>query len=95
MTYLAETDEKAAQLLAEMERAEFKAKATRDAVFLYATGTVAERTAIAGDSVEYKAAMADYFVTVQEYNTTKNKRTTETLIVDVWRSLNANRRQAA
>lgn len=95
MTYLATTDEEAAELLANMERAEFKAKAVKDALIKHGEGGLGDRTAAAGCSPEYTEAMDHYFAAVRAYNATKNKRQTEALIVDVWRSQNANRRQAA
>lgn len=95
LVYLAETDERAAELCADMERAEYKSKAVRDAVFLAESGTVAERTAKAGTSEHYQQSLAEYFTAVQAYNAVKNKRQTESLVIDVWRSMNANRRQAA
>ena len=93
MAYLATTDEEAAELLTEVERREYKAKAVRDTIFLHEAGTVAERTAKAGASQEYMDAMAGYFESVAAFHAVKNKRNTETLVIDVWRSLNANRRQ--
>lgn len=93
MSYLATTDEEAAQLLADMERAEFKAKAVRDALIKHGEGGLGERTAAAGCAPEYAAAMDAYFAAVRAFNAVKNKRQTEATVVDVWRSINANRRQ--
>jgi hypothetical protein len=91
--YLAETDEECAKLEANMERAEFKAKAVRDAFFLTLEGSVAERTAKAGCSDEYVKAMDDYFAAIEEFRKVRNKRNTETIVVDVWRSIQANQRK--
>lgn len=93
LTYLAETDEKAASLLSVSERYEFKARAIKDAMFMHLDGTVAERAAAAGSHAEYLAAMDCYFHALRDFHAVKNKRQTESLIVDVWRSLSANRRQ--
>lgn len=94
LTFLAESDLQAAELLAEMERAEFKAKAVKDAVFLHGEeGTVADRAAKAGSSADYHTAMARYFDAVKQYNAVRNKRQTEALVVDVWRSLESSRRK--
>jgi hypothetical protein len=96
MTYLANSDEDAAQLRADAERAEFKARAIKDAVFLHnpdSLKTVAEREAFAGSCDPYKSAMAEYFELLAKSEAVRNKRTTESLVVDVWRSINANRRQ--
>jgi hypothetical protein len=93
MHYLATTDEEAASLLANMERAEYRAKATRDIEFRHAEGTVAERAAIAGCASSYTDAMNEYFAAVQAFHSVKNKRQTEALVVDVWRSMESSRRQ--
>lgn len=92
LRFLADTDEECAALRAETERAEFKAKAVRDAVLKRAEGTVADRTAFAGSCDEYRAAMDDYFDVLRRYEAMRNKRGTEAIVVDVWRSANANRR---
>lgn len=91
LTYLAETDEPAAGLRADVERAEFKAKEIRDAVFLVVTGTVAERQAIAGTHKDYTAAMNDYFLAMRASDAMRNKRSTESIVIDCWRSLNSGR----
>jgi hypothetical protein len=95
LIYLSETDQTAAELTANAERMEFKAKAIKDALFLHEEGTVAERAAKAGAHKNYEIAMDAYFAAVQLAQATKNKRQTEALVIDVWRSLQANRRQAA
>jgi hypothetical protein len=92
--YLAETDETLAAAHVEMERAEFRAKATRDAIFLHSEGTVAERAAKAGVSTEYDEAMSLYFAALGGHDKIKNKRNTEELVIDVWRSIEASRRKA-
>ena len=91
LSYLAETDETCAQLRADMERSEFKAKAIRDALFMRLTGTVAERTAQAGASEEYETAMGRYFDYLSAWEHVKNKRQTESIVVEAWRSLNSSR----
>jgi hypothetical protein len=93
LRYLATTDEKVADLRVAMERAEFRAKAIKDTLFRHLDGSVADRQAEAGASNEYKAAMEDYFAALREYDAMNNKRKTEAIVVDAWRSLNAARRQ--
>lgn len=95
LMFLSGTDEECADLRAKMERAEYKAKAVRDAVFRHVEGTVADRTAQAGSSDEYMAAMNDYFDLLRMYEAMRNRRATETIVIEAWRSINANRRQAA
>jgi len=91
LSRLAKTDALSAELHMKAERAEFKAKAVKDAIFLRSEGAVAERQAKAGISDEYTAAMEDYFAAVQAYDTIKNERAREVLVIEVWRSLNSAR----
>jgi hypothetical protein len=93
LRYLATTDEKVADRRVEMERAEFKAKAIKDTLFRHLEGSVADRQAEAGASEEYRVAMDKYFEALREYEAMNNKRKTEAIVVDAWRSLNAARRQ--
>jgi hypothetical protein len=88
---LAETDAAVAGLHADVERAEFRAKAIKDAIFLRSEGSVAERNAIAGTHPEYSAAMETYFAALQAHDTVKNERSREVLIIDVWRSMSSAR----
>ena len=92
LTYLAETDEPCADLKANTERAEFKAEAIRDAIFLRTDGTVAERTAVAKASQEYADAKEAQFIVLAQYEAMRNKRTTEAIVVDVWRSMESSKR---
>lgn len=86
---LAKTDAMMAELHMKMERAEYKAKAVKDTVFLHCEGSVAERQAQAGVSPEYGQAMDEYFAAMQAHDTMKNERAREVLVIDVWRSLNS------
>lgn len=94
LTYLAESDLSFSEARVEMDRAEHKAKAVKDAIFHHETGTVAERSAKAGTSAEYNDAMEEYFAALGAWDYIKNKRHTEELIIDVWRSIEASRRRA-
>lgn len=91
LTKLAKTDNLAAELHMKAERAEFRAKATKDAIFLRMDGAVAERQAKAGVSPDYTAAMDEYFAALQAYDTIKNERAREVLVIECWRSLNSAR----
>jgi hypothetical protein len=86
---LAKSDALVAELHMKAERAEFKAKATKDAIFLRSEGSVAERNALAGTSEDYALAMESYFTALQAHDTLKNERSREVLVIDVWRSLNS------
>lgn len=91
--YLSDTDETCATLRADMERAEFRAKRTEQAIFKISDGTVAERTAVAKTSPDTEAAYEKHFQAMQDYWTVANRRATEAIVIETWRSLNANRRQ--
>ncbi len=92
MTYLATTDEKAADLKADVDRSEYKAKVIKATTFLHMTGTVAEREAGATQANETQDAYRAHFQAIRDYQAIANKRELERLVVEVWRSENANRR---
>lgn len=94
MVYLAETDELAATLRADMERSEYVAKAKESAVFKIADGTVADRQAFAKTHPEVEAAYSEHFDAAKAYWAVANKRSTEGLVLEVWRTIQANRRHA-
>jgi hypothetical protein len=94
IAFLSDTDEPCAGLRADMERAEWKAKRTKQAIFMIADGSVAERNAIADTSADTEAAYEAYFTKMREFDAMKNKRGTEAIVFEAWRSLNSNRRQA-
>jgi hypothetical protein len=91
--YLSDTDEPCAVLRSNMERAEFKAKQTKASIFRVSEGSVAERNAIADTSLDTELAYEDYFKAMLAFDAMKNRRATEAIVVETWRSLNANRRQ--
>jgi hypothetical protein len=93
LTYLAETDEEAAMLYANMERLDEMCKSVKDAIFLHETGTIPERQAKASNNQEYEDARHDYFRAVQAYKAVANKRSTEELVVRAWQTVSSNRRQ--
>jgi hypothetical protein len=93
LVYLAETDEEAAILFAQMERLEEQCRQVKDAVFLHETGTIAERQAKATNQQEYQDSLHDYFRAVQAYKAVSNKRSTEELVVRAWQTVSSNRRQ--
>jgi len=95
MDCLLETDVKCAALGADVERLEFKVKRTKAAVFLLSTGSVAERNALAETHENTEKAHAEYCKALEEFNAMRNKRATETIVFEAWRSLNSNRRQGS
>ena len=93
LRFLAETDLSCAEAKANMERAELKAKRIKQTVFLYSTGTAAERNATAEIDDQTVEAFDEYAEAVKAYAAIANKRETEKIVIDVWRSVQANRRQ--
>lgn len=95
MVYLAETDLPAAQAKARAKSLEQFGKTVKAFGFLEANGTVAEREATALTTKEYQDYLSQYEAAVVESEQFANKRATEAGIREVWRSLQANRRQGA
>lgn len=95
LAYLSDTDEPCANLRADLERAEWRAKRTKDAIFQISSGSVADRNAIAETSADTEAAWDKYFKALATFDAMKNKRATEAIVFEAWRSLNSNRRQAS
>jgi len=96
MTYLAETDEDAAKAKAKAKSLEQFGKTVKAFGFLEASGTVAEREAKSLTTEEYKKYLRAYEDAVMESEKSEkyaNKRASEAGIREVWRSLQANRRQ--
>lgn len=93
LVFLAETDEPCAVAKAEMERAEFRVKAAKQTVFLHEDGTVAERTARADLHPSVSEAVDAYCKAVATYQRLANKRSTESVVIDAWRTIQSNRRQ--
>ena len=94
LQYLIDTDEKAARARALMLGLE-KQEKTVLAVGLLDNpdGTVAEREARARTSQEYMVWREDYENAVADYEIYRNRRHTADLVIECWRSENANRRQ--
>lgn len=93
LRYLAESDLPAAEAKADMERREAKCKSVKQTIFLHSEGTVAERTAIADTHQGTLDAQAEYFESVSVYQHFANKRETERILIDLYRTICANRRK--
>jgi hypothetical protein len=94
LRFLATTDDQCAALRADMERTEFKAKAVKAAQFKLSEGSVADRNATADTSEETSRAYEEHFKAMHAYHSLANRRSTEAIVIDTWRSMNANRRLA-
>lgn len=93
LTYLSQTDEQSAKLKADVARREYACDLTRRRVFLLATGGVEERKAFAEVHEDVQRAESERADAILAYEKIKARRTTEALVVDVWRSIEASRRQ--
>lgn len=94
LRYLAITDEAYAVAKANLERSEILRKRVRARVFLEASGTVAERQAIAEGSAESAGADDAYIEALGSAEMLKAKRQRAEIVIDVWRSLNASKRKS-
>lgn len=92
LDYLAKTDQESAELKADVERKEYVLKRTKALAFKLAEGTVADRNAIAETSGDVGTAAEDWFKAIEKCEAVRAQRQTKALIVEVWRSMNANRR---
>jgi len=95
LEYLADTDERVAHLHADCLRAEYLADVAESLAYKMAEGTVEDRKREAKATQAVKDAKDKYFAAVVAYEAMRAKRKRAELTVDVWRSINANRRMAA
>lgn len=93
LTYLAETDEPAAKAKALLVGLDETTKTVRAQVFLKSSGTNGEREACAYDSKDYREHVKKVENATMDYELYRNKRLTESLIVEVWRTVSANQRK--
>lgn len=92
LKYLATTDEEAAEAKTQVSRAEYLAKRVRAREFLLAEGNVEHRKALAETSPGAVVADESLANAILAYEKLRAKRTTEELVIEVWRSVGANRR---
>ena len=92
---LSETDEEAALAKARVKSLEVYGKTAKSFAFLDAKGTVAEREAVALTSTIYREWQKDYEEAIIESEKLANQRASWSGEREVWRSLQANRRQGA
>lgn len=93
LTYLAQTDESAANAKALVEGLSEQRKSLKAMLMLESDRkTVGEREAEAYAHERYQQCIQEYQNSVADSEILKNKRLTEALIVEVWRTEQANRR---
>lgn len=94
VNYLAETDEPAARAKALYEGLDRQTKTFEGQAFLASTGsTVAEREANARVNQTYQAHLKEVANAQIDWEIYRNRRNTAEMLIEYWRSLNANRRQ--
>jgi len=94
LQYLADTDLPFAEARSLMEGKSKQEKTVLGLVFLKETGTKDEREYQARVSDSYLTWKNEYEAAVLDFELYKNRRITATLLSELWRSLNSNRRQA-
>jgi len=92
LTYLAETDSPASELKTDVERKHWIMKKVESAIYLRSEGTVENRKAYAKTSQEVEQATNDWLDALAASEATVNKRKTESLITEIYRTESANRR---
>jgi hypothetical protein len=95
LTYLSQTDDECAELKANVARTEYLAKLRESSGFLTAAGNIEERKANAKQDSTVQTYWEEHFKAVAAYEAVRAKRELEALIVDVWRTTSANRRQGS
>jgi len=93
LRYLEESEEAYARAMASREAAEAATKIARDSAFLASEGTVAERQALAGTSLDYRAALEKLEAAYFELELLKAKRQRAIFTLDLYRTLEASRRK--
>ena len=90
---LALLDDREAELRAAKEYGDEQKKIIFSQYFLEAEGTVAERDAKARTNTEYLKQVEDNKTVTKNHQSAKNKRDRLTMLVEIYRTESANRRQ--
>jgi hypothetical protein len=91
--YLANSDELVAQLKTNSARTEYLAKLQEAMAYkAIQVGSVEDKKSEAKMQPQAIAAWNAHFEAVTEYEKVRARREREVLVIDVWRSINANRR---
>jgi len=93
LSYLAQTDSEIAEAKVTMLRSEYLAKLKEAFNFKTADGSVEERKAIAKTDPEAQEAWNKHYVAVADYEKLRAKRERAVLTIDLFRTLEASRRQ--
>lgn len=90
--YLTKTDADCAAAKALLEGLTRQEKTIKATAFLDAQGSVAERNARAEVSALYTEHTKKIEAATLDFETLRNRRNTASMVIEMWRSLNANRR---
>lgn len=93
LKYLASTDEEYAEKKTNVERQSWCLNQAKARVFQLTEGTIPDRKAVAELSGDVSEATESWLRAMLEAKKVEAKRQTEVLVIETWRSLNANRRQ--
>lgn len=95
MQYLATTDTEFAEWRGAVLRTEYLADVAESLAYkaLGSEGSVEDRKKAAKASEQVQKAMDEHIKAVVAFETLKARRQREVLVVELWRSTNANRRQ--
>jgi hypothetical protein len=94
MDFLADTDDKFAEIKTLVARAEILCKRARARMFLTGEGSVEARKAAAEVHSEVCAADDTYIGALKEFETLKASRSRAEILIDVFRTLEASRRKS-
>ena len=90
--YLVDTDHSAAEAFALVKKLEDNKKYVLGKEYLLAGGTVADRNAIASTSKVYQDYLEEIENAWADHKLLENKRATEKIVIDVYRTISANQR---
>jgi predicted P-loop ATPase/GTPase len=93
LKYLAETDSEAAEAHADYERSKEAAKSIFAVLVGSQEGTVAQKEAFAFEHEKYRKAKEMEFECLSAWQAIKNKRSTESILIEVFRTQEASRRK--
>lgn len=92
LDYLLSTDEEYGALKGKVKALEHRLKVAKSEAYLEATGDQKKREADAYTSAVYRQKLEEYENATIDMETIAAKRKSRELVIEVWRSTNANRR---
>ena len=90
--YFVDTDDSAARALALVKKLEDNKKTILGKEYLQAAGTVADRNSIASTSDVFQDYLEEIENAWADHKFLENKRATEKIVIDVYRTISANQR---